>query len=64
MDTISNAFWITQKRLKCFNILLTSIKDLMIQFWTFQIVIFPNRKNVVRWRISIKVHEKHVAHYL
>jgi len=63
MDTVNNAFWITQKRSRHFHTLPTSIRDLVIQFWTSQIMISPNWKDVVRRHIFIKVHEKHAAHY-
>lgn len=64
MDIVNNAFWITQNRSRCCNILPTSIKNLVIQLWTSQTTISPNWKDVVRWHISIKVHEEHAAHYL
>jgi len=64
MDIINNAFWIIQKRSRCFNTSPTSIRDIVISFWTFQTVISPKRKDVVRWRILVKVHEEHVTHYL
>jgi len=64
MDIVNNAFWITQKRSRCFNTLLASIRDIVIQFWTSQTMISLNRKDVVRWCIFVKVHEEHATNYL
>jgi hypothetical protein len=38
-----------------------SIRNIVIQFWTTQTIIFPNRKDVVKWQIFIKVNKEHVA---
>jgi hypothetical protein len=40
------------------------MKNLVMQFWSKQMTIFPNQKDVVRRRIVNKVHEEHVVHYL
>lgn len=64
MDIVNNAFWITQKRSRCFNTLFAPIKNIVIQFWTSQTMISLNWKDVVRWCIFGNVHEEHVAHNL
>jgi hypothetical protein len=63
-NTQKDYFWVIHKRKKQFDALPQSMKDIVIQFWTTQTIIFPNPKDVVKRWISIKVDEEHVPHYL
>jgi hypothetical protein len=45
---IERFFWVIQKKQRQFDALPQSIRNIVIQFWTTQTIIFPNRKDVVK----------------
>lgn len=64
LDTTKDVFWISRKRRKHSDALPKSMRDVVVQFWTTQMMISPNQKHVVMMRIGVKLSEEHAAHYL
>lgn len=46
------------------NKLSEDVVDVVTQWWASQVIVSPNRKDVVRRHIACKVYESHPTHYL
>jgi hypothetical protein len=64
LDTIQNVFWIKPRQACCSYVLPKSIKNFIVDWWIKEIMIFPNRKDVVNKQIVVKQFDKHLKHFL
>ncbi len=53
LDTSSFDFWTNYKRAKHSNVLFESFQQLVIDWWTSETIVSPNRKNVIRLKTSV-----------
>jgi len=51
-DTLGNVFWIDYRRATPANVLFKHFIEHVIEWWTTQIIISPNQKDVITLRIS------------
>ncbi len=54
LDIANNVFWVSQERGRQFDSLPQAMRNMVVQFWTSQTIIFPNRKDVVKCYIGVK----------
>lgn len=62
--TKSYVFWLHNKKEKHGNSLFEFTKNLMINRWSVETIIFPNHKDVIKRRTRVKLYESHATHYL
>lgn len=64
LDTQQNAFWLSSKSPHRSDALPDSVIEVIIEWWTSETTVSPNRKDIVRHRTGVKQYEEHPMHYL
>ena len=64
LDSSSDAFWILYKRARWSNALPESVHNLVVQFWTTETIVSPNKKDITQLHVGIKKFVEHAKHYL
>jgi pyridoxine/pyridoxamine 5'-phosphate oxidase len=57
LDTSGFVFWTNYKRVKHSDVLSENFQQLVIDWWTSETIVFPNQKNVVKLKTSMKQFE-------
>ena len=64
LDAHEDAFWINRKRTTRATQVTAEMKAQVIEWWTTESSISPNRKDIVRKRLSVNMWTEHPVHYL
>ena len=64
LDTQQNAFWLKYRSTCRSDALPVSATMVVIEWWTSETIVSPNRKDIVRHRIGLKQYAEHPTHYL
>ncbi len=55
LDITNNVFWVSQKKGRQSDSLPQAMRNMVVQFWTSQTIIFPNQKDVMKCYIGVKL---------
>lgn len=64
LDTRQNAFWLNYRSKRRSDALSDSVKEVVIEFWTSETTVSPNRKDIIRHRNGVHQYSEHPAQYL
>ena len=64
LDGSAEAFWNPPKRATRSDALAVEVRELIIEWWTTETTVSPNRKQICRLHIGVKLYEKHATHFL
>lgn len=64
LDASGTLFWTSRRRAVRVDSMPSELKALVVQWWTSDTSISPNRKDISRRRVGVNEFEEHPKHYL
>lgn len=64
LDTSKSVFWMDYKWATRLNALSQHYVEVVVDWWTSKTTVSPNRKDIVKLKVSTKQFEVHPMHFL